>query len=91
MDMKMRENYVMVEDTSGVFESVTDAGLVVIHSQKAEDAPKALSAKVLAVGPDVRDVKVGDTAVFEYFAGAAYRDRIILREDVVLATMPESE
>jgi chaperonin GroES len=68
----------------------TSAGIVLPHGAKKEGAVKA---EVLAVGPDVKAIKVGDTAVLSEYQGKPYYEGegedmerfLILRETDVYA------
>ena len=48
---------------------------------------RAQPATVVAVGPEVRDVKVGDQVLVSRLAGQAVHDKVVLRERSVLAWM----
>lgn len=43
---------------------------------------------VVAVGPEVRDVKVGDVAVVNTIAGTVVGDQLLVPETAVLGTLP---
>ena len=46
---------------------------------------RAQPAEVVAVGPEVRDVKPGEKVLVSKLAGQEVGDRVILREESVLA------
>jgi len=54
---------------------------------KAQEKPK--EAKVIAVGPDVKTVKVGDIVIYEEFAGTNVKigqdEYAIVKEEKILA------
>lgn len=79
--MKIREDGILVEE---VDRDVQVSGL---HIVRKDESKKALWAKVLGVGPDVReDIREGDIVVTDYaLAGSAWKDKIFLRESDVIA------
>ncbi|PLS81088.1 molecular chaperone GroES [Candidatus Saccharibacteria bacterium] len=65
----------------------TTSGLYLPDSAKE----KPVSAKVLAVGPDVKQIKVGDRIVYKEYSPTELKisgtEYIILKEEDVLATI----
>lgn len=55
--------------------------------QLIRDPRVARPARVLAVGPEVRDVRVGQTVVANSVAGAAIEDALLLPETAILGTL----
>ena len=56
---------------------------------KAQEKPK--EAKVVEVGPDVKNIKKGDVVVYEEFAGTTVKvgndEFTIVKEEKILATL----
>lgn len=61
----------------------------ILLTQGAQEKPK--TAKVIEVGPDVKQVKKGDQIIYEEFASTSVKvggdDYIIVKEEKVLATV----
>lgn len=49
---------------------------------------RAQPAEVVAVGPEVRDVKAGERVLVSRLAGQEVGDKVLLREESVLAWLP---
>lgn len=68
-------------------ESKTASGLYL--PDKAQEKPKM--AKVVAVGPDVKGVKNGDTIIYEEYSGANVKvdgeEFVIVKEEKILAKL----
>lgn len=68
-------------------ETKTASGLYI--PEKAQERPKAV--KVVAVGPEVKQVKVGDRIVYKSFSSTEYKvgkeEFVIVKEEDVLATV----
>lgn len=63
-------------------EETQKGSLIVIR-----DPRLARPAEVLAVGPEVRDVKVGDTAVVNSISATLIGDALLVPETAVLGTL----
>lgn len=57
----------------------------IILPETAQKKPQ--QGKVLRVGDDNKDVKVGDEILFSAYAGTEYKEHLILSEDDVLAVL----
>lgn len=67
-------------------EERTDTGLFIYRAQDSHE--KWVKATVESVGPQVKeDVSEGDTVVMDYWAGAAYKDVVIVPIESVLAVL----
>lgn len=49
--------------------------------------PECMYGDVVSVGPNVRDVAVGDRVVAPFWSGAEYRGHVYLREDEILGVV----
>ena len=73
------QNYVLVE----LLPEAPRSALLVVISSPA----RAQRAKVVAVGPEVKDVKAGAEVLVSRLAGQEVGDKVLLREESVLATL----
>lgn len=67
-------------------ESVTPSGLHVLHTAESSEPVRM---RVVATGPEVRDIQAGDVILTDRWAGSAHGDVIFLKQEVVLAVLPE--
>lgn len=70
-------------------ETVSPMGLHIV----TKEHEKVMFADVLSVGPEVKNgIEEGDTVFFDYWAGAQYKDYVIVPSEVVLGVVaPDAE
>ena len=85
MNFKPLGKRVLVQRTE--VEEKTASGIILVDSAKE----KPNTAVVKAVGPEVKDLKAGDTIVFEQFRGTEFtlegEDYLVLDIDNVIGVM----
>lgn len=64
---------------------------VVKEGEENVKSDKPLRAKVLAVGPDVKDITLKDTIVFANFGFDTVDDNIIISDDLIIAAYEEEK
>lgn len=77
---------VVVEFDKKAEETTTSSGFIVASKEK-NDRPK--SGKVVSVGPDVKDVSIGDIIIFKEFIPTEFKheenEYLILSQEDILA------
>ncbi|HJE03364.1 10 kDa chaperonin [Aliarcobacter thereius] len=85
MNFKPLGERVLVERTE--IENKTASGIIIPDNAKEKPA----SAKVLAIGNKVEDIKVGDTIIFEQYRGTEIKidgnDYLVLNVENILGVM----
>lgn len=85
--MKVRENWVMVDDMSeDGTPKMNDAGLFVVQTDMDV---RVMQTRVLAIGPEVTQVKVGDDVLMDQFGGTAHEGVIFVREPEIYAIVTD--
>jgi chaperonin GroES len=77
---------VVVESDKKAEETTTSSGFIVASKEK-NDRPK--SGKIIAIGPDVKDIAIGDMIIFKEFIPTEFKhednEYLILSQDDILA------
>lgn len=85
MDFKPLRNIVYVEIKHKEFK--TETGIITqLHKKVVQDRPT--EGKVIAVGPDVKSVKVNDYIYFENISGIDIdKNHLVLKEPTILGIL----
>ena len=83
MNIEPLRDYVLVELRDMTAPSASDIEIVRL------DATPSRYARVLAVGPDVRETTVGTTVIISKLQGFDIAGQLVLPESAILATVPE--
>lgn len=86
MELKPLKNFVLIAEVK--METKSEAGIIL---EKAASAANSNAGKVLAVGPDVKEVAVGDTVYLEWAKGAPVKvdgaQRVMIKEEFIAAVL----
>ena len=88
MEIKPTKSFVLVAAMKQ--ENVTPGGIVIESSSGTGDSKRA---KVLAIGPDVLDVQVGDVVMLDWTKGQLVTvegaQRVMVKEEHIVAVLEE--